>query len=185
MIEVRFSCLKCGTCCRSLQTKHKDYYSGLFLFPKEVKKLRQLSHAKGVKLTILPQQGVTTKIKKHIIKPDKIISYQLADSICPFLDRETNRCTVYDKRPVTCRAFPILTPSPMTFIQDCVWVRNNVPLLPPNVPMSGTIESLDDEIRNASRITNWLNRWLRDAIIIWTFDLQTKRWISIARKRFV
>jgi uncharacterized protein len=31
---------------------------------------------------------------------------RFTDDFCPFLDRATNRCTVYEARPVQCRTFP-------------------------------------------------------------------------------
>jgi Fe-S-cluster containining protein len=177
MIETSFACLKCGICCRSLKTKQNPFSLGLFLFPKEAELLNQLGEARNVKLTIFPQQGVTTKRETDVKKPEKVFSYQLADPICPFLDGETNKCAIYDQRPVACRAFPVLTPSPLVLIPECAWVKNNVPSLRPYVPMPWAGEGLDDEIRNASRITNWNLKWLKDAREVWVFDLQTKRWI--------
>lgn len=183
MIDVHFSCLRCGSCCRSLRTREHDYTLGLFLFPKEVEMLNQLGSARSLKLKIFPQQGTTTKKATLVDKPNKIFSYQLEDSTCPFLNEETNGCSIYDERPVACRAFPILTPSPLGFIPDCTWVKSNIPTFSSSFPMSPD-RNLDDEIRSASRIVNWNRKWCKTAKRFWTFDLQTKHWIAHSVPRF-
>jgi hypothetical protein len=82
---LRFSCFKCGDCCRHLvELRDKELYLGLFLFPNEAKYLERISHRSGIKLNIFPQQGVTTKNRSYK-KPNKIISYQLEDSVVHFM----------------------------------------------------------------------------------------------------
>jgi hypothetical protein len=39
--------------------------------------------------------------------PEQLWSIRyLADGACPFLDRDTNLCRIYDDRPEACRKFP-------------------------------------------------------------------------------
>jgi Fe-S-cluster containining protein len=78
-----------------------------------------------VKISDLIRLGVTTedeadnsikKVAKRLKKEGYISSYregteffmltQKANSDCYFLDSKTRLCTVYDKRPDTCRQFP-------------------------------------------------------------------------------
>jgi Fe-S-cluster containining protein len=84
-----------------------------------------------VKLSDLIRLGVTDEdeaggsIKKlaNRLKRERIItSYrqgteffmlaQKANRDCLYLDSKTRRCTVYEKRPDTCRAFPSIGPRP-------------------------------------------------------------------------
>ena len=34
--------------------------------------------------------------------------WQFADEVCPFLDKTTNFCKIYEWRPALCRAFPLM-----------------------------------------------------------------------------
>jgi Fe-S-cluster containining protein len=62
------------------------------------------------------------KLAKRLIKEGIVSSYregtgnfmitQKANDDCYFLDTETRLCTVYDKRPDTCREFPSIGPRP-------------------------------------------------------------------------
>lgn len=66
--------------------------------------------------------GSIKKLAKRLIKEGYIVSYrqgteffmlaQKANRDCLFLHPETRLCTVYDKRPDTCREFPSIGPRP-------------------------------------------------------------------------
>lgn len=66
--------------------------------------------------------GSIKKLAKRLIKDGIIQSYrqgteffmlsQKANRDCLFLDTTTRLCTVYDKRPDTCREFPSIGPRP-------------------------------------------------------------------------
>lgn len=66
--------------------------------------------------------GSVKKLAKRLIKEGIIVSYrsgteffmlqQKANNDCLFLDSVTRLCTVYDKRPDTCRQFPSIGPRP-------------------------------------------------------------------------
>lgn len=93
------NCLRCkGNCCA---------------MPVEVKA------ADLIRLEIATQDELDNSIKKlakRLKKEGYISSYrdgteffmltQKANSDCYFLDSKTRLCTVYDKRPETCRSFP-------------------------------------------------------------------------------
>lgn len=42
------------------------------------------------------------------MKPKHIISYQLNSKDCPFISDE-NKCEIYEKRPLSCRAYPLFS----------------------------------------------------------------------------
>lgn len=66
--------------------------------------------------------GSIKKLAKRLIKEGIIVSYrqgteffmlsQKANNDCLFLDSKTRLCTVYEKRPETCRLFPSIGPRP-------------------------------------------------------------------------
>lgn len=66
--------------------------------------------------------GSIKKLSKRLIKEGYIVSYrqgteffmlsQKANRDCYFLDSKTRLCTVYEKRPETCRQFPSIGPRP-------------------------------------------------------------------------
>lgn len=84
-----------------------------------------------VKLSDLVRLGVATedeaqtsikKLAKRLIKEGVIVSYrtgteffmlsQKANRDCLFMDSKTRLCTVYERRPDTCRQFPSIGPRP-------------------------------------------------------------------------
>lgn len=38
----------------------------------------------------------------------RVTLWQFADEVCPFLDKKSKRCSVYEWRPAVCRAFPLM-----------------------------------------------------------------------------
>lgn len=66
--------------------------------------------------------GSIKKLSKRLMKEGYIVSYrqgteffmlsQKSNNDCYFLDSKTRLCTVYEKRPDTCRQFPSIGPRP-------------------------------------------------------------------------
>lgn len=66
--------------------------------------------------------GSIKKLAKRLIKEGIIVSYrqgteffilsQKANRDCIFMNSQTRLCTVYEKRPDTCRQFPSIGPRP-------------------------------------------------------------------------
>lgn len=66
--------------------------------------------------------GSVKKLAKRLIREGLVVSYrqgteffmlaQKANRDCYFLDSKTRLCTVYEKRPDTCREFPSIGPRP-------------------------------------------------------------------------
>lgn len=78
-----------------------------------------------VRLNLATQDEVLNtpkKLAKKLMKSGVISSYrestglfmitQKANDDCYFLDQKTRLCTVYEKRPDTCRSFPQIGPRP-------------------------------------------------------------------------
>lgn len=51
-------------------------------------------------------------VERYNAKSEKFTLLRRADGDCQFLDEHTRRCTVYDKRPETCRLHPQVGPRP-------------------------------------------------------------------------
>lgn len=66
--------------------------------------------------------GGIKKLAKRLVREGIIVSYrqgtelfmltQKANRDCRYLDSQTRLCTVYEKRPDTCRQFPSIGPRP-------------------------------------------------------------------------
>ena len=54
---------------------------------------------------ILPAVGVGPQGEDGY--PAIVLTYQLSVDICPHLDSVRGGCTIYDQRPVMCRAYPV------------------------------------------------------------------------------
>lgn len=114
----KFSCVQgCSDCCI-----YRDYYPsvrygkiGVLVLPDEKPVLESLARERNIKVKILPRLAIGTD------SPDTIIAYQMMGKkddgdLCPFLDVESTarsphggfRCGIYDKRPLACRAYPVI-----------------------------------------------------------------------------
>jgi len=90
---IKFTCLRCGHCCRTLIKENNGIITGLSLSPSEIK--------------YFPKEGIIPSLGKGKDKNNisKIIRYQLIGNICPNL--ETNKCKIYENRPLFCKRFPL------------------------------------------------------------------------------
>ncbi len=88
---LRFQCTECGECC-----KVRGEYVHVYVNREEERALVELL---GVSLR---------EFRRRYTFVDKEGWRQLnfGDGMCDFLDRKTNRCTVYAARPTQCRTFP-------------------------------------------------------------------------------
>ena len=112
---MRFDCLKCGHCCRNLLHKKYEIITGVSLTPEETGLFPQ-EH-------IFPSTGIG-----HYGRPKKIITYQLNLNTCPYLQEQ--RCTIYDRRPLACRAYPFemekVEPMRILIDENCRWFKEKV-----------------------------------------------------------
>ena len=94
MAIVDFKCLQCGRCCSFQSNGGPNKVTGISLFPRE----RNLFPED----IINPQVGIG---RKPSDKKFKIIAYQMFENTSSLL--EHNKCTIYERRPIACRAFPL------------------------------------------------------------------------------
>jgi Fe-S-cluster containining protein len=163
----RFQCLRCGDCCSHLLNEVENFgvTNGLLLLPIE----------KGLfpNHMVKPQWGLGSSARDE---PEHTATYQLTENVCPFYEKESG-CTVRDKRPLICRAFPILLLSwerrTIGVSGNCSWVKEHFGgLIPSNLDAAselsavGTLASiLSMETQIASSPRNY-----------WNYDLKTSKW---------
>ena len=121
---MKFVCQKCGKCCKNLKAsigfegleiynkvmskgliyfliKPEDFSLGLFEWEKE--RLEKEAENLNIKLNI-KSATVVFDVNGTAI----ITSWVLDSDVCPFFDNKNN-CRIYDKRPLTCQTFPIIS----------------------------------------------------------------------------
>jgi Fe-S-cluster containining protein len=89
--RLRFECTGCGACCTQ-----RGEYAHVYVNNEEAKRLARFL---GL--------SVRSFRKRHTFRDDGgWTQLRFRDGACSFLDPATNRCTVYDARPVQCRTYP-------------------------------------------------------------------------------
>jgi Fe-S-cluster containining protein len=88
---LRFECTMCGKCC-----SRRGKYAHVYLTDEEITALARL------------RETSERAFRKAYTFEDELGWTQIRfdDEYCPFLNRATNACTVYEARPVQCRTFP-------------------------------------------------------------------------------
>ena len=92
---INFKCLRCGECCKNLIHEVEGMLKGPSLWPDEIHLF--------LKNTISPSYG----IGKTSDSVNGIYMYQLNIDDCPHLTT-SKECKIYDKRPLSCRVFPLI-----------------------------------------------------------------------------
>lgn len=91
-----FECMKCGNCCERILVEQAGLSLGLNLHPGEEILFSEFPGA------LVPCIGIKRPGRSRV----KTICYQLVVEPCPLFDQVSRRCTVYDHRPVNCKAYP-------------------------------------------------------------------------------
>nr|MDO8081798.1 YkgJ family cysteine cluster protein [Candidatus Freyarchaeota archaeon] len=106
-----------ASCCKNLVKARGDLKVGLFLLSQEKRRLAELASKKGLGVDIRPLHYLETSLGEQ-----KILTHQMVNRDCEFLDRKANRCIIYDGRPLVCRSYPIQCKLPNTDMEidlDC------------------------------------------------------------------
>jgi Fe-S-cluster containining protein len=156
----KFKCVEgCSDCCIYRQYFPSKEFGkiGVLLLPKEKKDIEEQAESLGIKIRILPRLGVGKSDEGAI--PESVLAYQLMGkerdgNICPFLETEGpersphggSPCTIYDKRPAACKAYPLVSIDPTISTLDtkcsyCVSTNGNKVC---NLGLRGEIEALNE-----------------------------------------
>jgi Fe-S-cluster containining protein len=133
---MEFRCIQdCSQCCieREYFPNKKFGKIGVLILPEEKEKIEKLAEEKGVDVIILPRIGISTEKNLNFIK---ILAYQMMGrekngNTCPFLDTGSGKksphggfpCSIYEKRPLACKAYPLIDSSPTTLDQKCKFCK--------------------------------------------------------------
>ncbi len=155
----RFECLRCGTCCNTILEEVYQVQVGLNLLPDEVKLFDSAD--------VRPLIGIKTS---EGIVP---VLYQMIRDHCPFYDNGRSACTMYEKRPLVCRAYPFKVVLNVTKFGRCTWLNDLQEKIPIELP---------SEIRIANEIINAYHRTIlglvkREQILVYTFDRE--EWVAL------
>jgi len=88
---LKFECTECGKCCT-----RRGKYAHVYVTDEDVRGMAEL-------------RGLSVRsFRRRFTFTDELGWTQIRfdEHVCPFLDVTTNRCTVYEARPVQCRTFP-------------------------------------------------------------------------------
>lgn len=163
MHDIIFECRQCGVCCRNLLEEREGVVKGLTITAGE----RSLFLDSVVSpLTAVGKRG-----------PQYIINYQLNVSDCPLID-EHNKCSVYEKRPLVCRAFPFVQTG---FSVKCPVLKKlfKKPGLHIEFPIPDAEFEADQ--KREQNFQNRLEKHIKRNSKIWVFDLAEKQWKAIAQ----
>jgi Fe-S-cluster containining protein len=107
----KFKCARCGLCCAKPiieEVENKDIYKKIPIYPEEAELLEELAKENNVPLRMIEDIDACipdTKNKKIIVTRYTIIIDDEDNNRCPFSIGEN--CSIYDNRPLVCRAYPI------------------------------------------------------------------------------
>jgi Fe-S-cluster containining protein len=170
-----FHCLEgCSDCCIYRQYYPSIVYGkiGVLLLPKEKKEIENLAESYKIKISIMPRLGIGVNKKSN--GPSQVIAYQLMGTningdYCPFLDiKSSNRsphggfkCIIYNKRPLSCRAYPAIKENEMEVELD-----SNCRFSCQHSNQVGK-SLLDNELSALTRISNNFDRFSKQ--VIWRY----------------
>jgi Fe-S-cluster containining protein len=154
-----FNCKKCGFCCRTLLEYENNLLMGMVLFEEE----RKLFNEKDV----IPQRSIGND------QPSEILSYQLRLAVCPHISKE-NKCLIYDKRPLACKAFPITSTigkniADLKCPQISKWTKEQLY----NLEFSDDVEEAMDKIIEI--VGSHIGK--RGELNFWFFDIASNKWV--------
>jgi len=135
--------------------------------------------------SFFPQKHIFPSIGiGHYGRSKKIIRYQFGLNICPFL--QDQRCTIYDRRPLACRAYPFeieKAEPPRVYVDDnCRWFKEKVVAKGLEKKVVASKERLiaPEEVKACARLFQQA-REFTESKNKWWFDLNRKAWFQTRR----
>jgi Fe-S-cluster containining protein len=179
MKKISFKCYNCGRCCRNLLFEDQGIVNGLSLRTKKEAELFP-------KEMVFPSFGIGLD-PNDLSKPKKIVSYQLGVNDCPFIS-DSNVCELYEKRPLVCRGFPLMSMGKLgvsiTSADKCLFVEkveHQIGSLTSFLPMTTNKIKAVIEWKAISRLSSNINKFIIEPTLcgkaIWKFNLSNKKWI--------
>ena len=130
-----FQCIEeCSQCCIEREYFPSKKYGkiGVLILPNEKEEIEKLAKKEKIKITILPRIGISNSTKSV----ERILAYQMMGreengNTCPFLDTKSEKksphgghpCMIYNKRPLACRAYPVIQTNPIKLDEKCKFCK--------------------------------------------------------------
>jgi Fe-S-cluster containining protein len=152
-----FECKNCATCCRNLLETKEGKSKGLTLTEKEA--------------NLFPSSMVSPKFAIGLNAPETVILYQLNVKCCPNVN-EKNLCQIYQRRPLVCQSFPIISGAISNKCKVFAYRKVGLSYSEPYAMKKqlGASDKLDKYIENR------LRKQSKKGLILWEYDLATKQW---------
>ncbi|MHA1380351.1 MAG: YkgJ family cysteine cluster protein [Candidatus Helarchaeota archaeon] len=125
-----FNCLRCGFCCYNILKDGYERYIPIYL--DEIEKFRKIAKNRNINLKLEPDLLYPDILNKKLI----IVTYVFKfEHICAFY-KENIGCTIYEERPITCKAYPVAVwrediNYTMKVNTDCKFVEKNIDIISP------------------------------------------------------
>jgi len=107
----KFQCARCGLCCAKPiieEVEAKDIFKKIPIYPEEAEMLEELAAMNNIPLRMIEDFDACipdTLNKKIMVTRYTIMLDEENNNRCPF--SADNGCSIYDNRPLVCRAYPI------------------------------------------------------------------------------
>ncbi|MFX1275157.1 MAG: YkgJ family cysteine cluster protein [Promethearchaeota archaeon] len=103
MDDLKYGCLKCGTCCHEIPGSPGA--KRIPLYPEEVDRLIEIAKERGIEFAVREDLVFPDEMnKKILILTYRIILKPLGH--CPFFNSNEG-CSIHDKKPFACKAYPL------------------------------------------------------------------------------
>ena len=163
-----FKCLQCGRCCHFQTNGSQSKVTGISLFPSE-----RILFPEDI---IKPQVGIG---RNPSDKKFKIIAYQMFENTCPLLIN--NKCTIYEKRPIACRAFPlypfiIVGRGVITKVDPYCTALEKMGIVKPDESVVFNPSSLSNETFYVNELSKISSQILRKFKRAWVYESISDKW---------
>jgi len=101
MTELKYKCLKCGTCCHEFEHKKR-----IPLYPDEANELIEIAKERGIAFKIIEDLVFPDALNNKILVVTYKIRLDNETHGCPFYDASKG-CTVHEVKPLACKAYPL------------------------------------------------------------------------------
>lgn len=106
MTILKYSCMKCGTCCSVPREVQEQHIKRIPLYPEETDRLIDIAKVKGVEFEVIEDLVFPDALNQKILVLTYRIRLDNPEKRCPFY-RPEEGCLVQDFKPMACQAYPL------------------------------------------------------------------------------
>ena len=105
-MNLKYTCMKCGTCCHEVEENETGYKKRIPLYPEEVDRLIELSKKQEINFKVIEDLVFPDILNKNILVLTFKICLDNPKACCPFYD-DVKGCTIHESKPLACQAYPL------------------------------------------------------------------------------